>query len=129
VRHGAHERSLHENAALRDVAGHQVADMVRFNYFSDIPPSGQPLGALIAAAHYAPRSNLLSGEDIGWGTRSLATPSQILRSWLRSAPHRAIMLDPRYRDIGVGVIPAVPRSFSGGQGGATYAIDLGLRLR
>lgn len=122
------ERPLRANAALRAVAAHQLADMISYDYFSDVPPTGQSLGALVSAARYAPRARAVAGEDIAWATGSRSTPAQILAAWLRSAPHRAILLDPRFHDAGVGVIAAAPRALSGGRRAATYAIDLGERL-
>jgi uncharacterized protein YkwD len=129
ARASARERPLHSNRALKAVAGSQVAGMIRFDYFSDVRPSGQTPGALIHATSYAARANLITGEDIGLGTGSLATPAQMVNSWLNSPAHREIMLDPAFRDIGVGVIAAVPSFFSGRQRGATYAIEFGARLR
>ncbi len=128
ARTSAHRRALRSNHALQSVAGSQVAGMVRLDYFSDVRPSGQTPGALIHATSYAARANLITGEDIGLGTGSLATPEQIVTSWLRSPPHREIMLNPLFRDIGVGVIAAVPSFFSGRERGATYAIEFGARL-
>jgi len=129
ARHSAHQRALHSNKSLQDVAGSQVAGMIRFNYFSDVRPSGQTPGALIHKTSYAARASLLTGEDIGLGTGYLSTPAQIVISWLRSSSHREIMLDPRFRDVGIGVIAAVPSFFSGRLRGATYAIEFGARLR
>jgi uncharacterized protein YkwD len=125
----AHMRALRSNHALQGVAGSQVAGMIRFDYFSDVRPSGQTPGALIHATSYAARASLITGEDIGLGTGSEATPAQMVNSWLRSAAHRQIMLDPVFHDIGVGVIAAVPSFFAGRQRGATYAIEFGTRLR
>jgi hypothetical protein len=48
---------------------------------------------------------------------------------MASPPHRAIMLDGKYRDAGVGAIPSTPRVIGDGRGGATYAIEFGLRQR
>jgi uncharacterized protein YkwD len=129
ARSSAGARAVRANVALRAVAGHQVADMIRYDYFSDMSPTGQSPAALTSAAHYAPPARALTAEDIGWGTGYYATPARIVSAWLHSAPHRAIMLDSSFRDIGVGVIAAAPRSLSAGQGGATYAIELGTRLR
>jgi uncharacterized protein YkwD len=129
ARHSVREHALRSNKSLQDVAGSQVAGMIRFDYFSDIRPSGQTPGALIHRTAYAARANLLTGEDIGLGTGYLSTPAQVVTSWLRSPSHRQIMLDPRFRDVGIGVIAAVPSSFSGPLRGATYAIEFGARLR
>jgi uncharacterized protein YkwD len=42
------------------------------------------------------------GENIGWGTRSLGTPKQIVNAWMNSSYHRANMLSGSFKDIGVG---------------------------
>jgi uncharacterized protein YkwD len=45
------------------------------------------------------------------------------RSWLRSPGHRAILLDGRYHDLGIGIAVGAP-----GQGaGATFTGDFGAR--
>jgi uncharacterized protein YkwD len=44
-------------------------------------------------------------------------------AWMNSAPHRANILKPAFRVIGIGIRPGVPVS-SGGQG-ATYTTDFG----
>ena len=41
------------------------------------------------------------GENIAWGQTS---PSAVMDSWLNSPPHRANILDSRYRNIGVGCV-------------------------
>lgn len=43
------------------------------------------------------------GENLAWGTGALGRPYAIFSAWLRSAPHRANILDPRFRDLGVAV--------------------------
>jgi uncharacterized protein YkwD len=48
----------------------------------------------------------------------------IVRGWLRSSGHRAILLDGRYDDLGVGIAIGAPR---GGTGGATFTGDFGAR--
>jgi uncharacterized protein YkwD len=42
------------------------------------------------------------GENIAWGTGPLASARAIFAAWLRSDDHRANILDPAFRDIGVG---------------------------
>jgi uncharacterized protein YkwD len=34
--------------------------------------------------------------------RGRGLPSRVIRAWLSSPPHRAALLDPRFRRIGVG---------------------------
>jgi uncharacterized protein YkwD len=40
------------------------------------------------------------GENLAWVTPG-ATPRQVLRMWLASPPHRANLLDVRFRDTGL----------------------------
>ncbi|MEN3285163.1 MAG: hypothetical protein V7607_6303, partial [Solirubrobacteraceae bacterium] len=63
------------------------------------------------------------GETIAWGSGGLASPSSIVRSWLRSPGHRAILLDGRYDDAGIGIALGAP----GGSSGATFTGDFGKR--
>lgn len=43
------------------------------------------------------------GETIGWGVGGDGTASAIVKMWLGSPPHRATMLNPRFRRVGIGV--------------------------
>jgi uncharacterized protein YkwD len=65
------------------------------------------------------------GENIAWGTLWLATPRAIVTSWMNSPGHRANILNPRFRDTGIGISPHAPASLSGGQSGAIYTQDFG----
>jgi uncharacterized protein YkwD len=42
------------------------------------------------------------GEDLAWTVLPDA-PSRVVRMWLASAPHRAVLLTPGYRRVGIGV--------------------------
>ncbi len=48
---------------------------------------------------------------------------------MASAGHRANILDPRYRETGIGVSPHPPASLAHGQAGATYTQDFGVIIR
>ena len=63
------------------------------------------------------------GETIAWGSGGRATPASIVRSWLNSPGHRAILLDGRYKDLGVGIALGAP----GHGDGATFTGDFGAR--
>ena len=43
------------------------------------------------------------GEDLAWGTGSDAQPEAIVQAWMDSPPHRRIMLDCRFSQLGVGI--------------------------
>lgn len=42
------------------------------------------------------------GENLAWGVGSAAGPRTIVRSWLASPPHRAMLLRPGFRRVGIG---------------------------
>jgi uncharacterized protein YkwD len=123
-------RPLRLNSALTRVATGQAGDMVRGDYFSDQSLSGQSPLTRIVATGYAARAHtarLLTAQNIGWGTGPNATPAGIVRAWMESPPHRQIILTAAYRDVGVGVAPAVPSILGRGWLGATYAVEFGAR--
>jgi uncharacterized protein YkwD len=121
-------RPLRANRELQTVATRLVGGMVSGDYYSDDSPSGQSPGALIAALPYGARAARLStAQDLGWGTLSAATPAGIVRAWMHSPQHRQIILTAAYRDVGIGVVAAVPTVLASGRRGATYAVEFGAR--
>ena len=77
------------------------------------------------SARHAGYAGRTLGEDIGWGTYELATPAAIVRAWMESPPHRSIILNRRFREIGVGVAIGTPTDRT--EAGAVYTIDVGRR--
>jgi uncharacterized protein YkwD len=125
VRTRRHLRTLRFNARLQRVATGQSRDMVAGNYFGDMSLSGETPLQRILSRSYVPRGRpVCTAQNIGWGTRDEATPAAMVDAWMHSTPHRLIILTPGFRDLGVGVAPAVPRSLSYRQPGATYTADL-----
>jgi uncharacterized protein YkwD len=114
--------ALREAPALRRAADAHARDMVARGYFEHVSPGG---GTLTDRARLAGYGGSTLGEDIGWGTEELGTPAAIVDSWMRSPPHRAVILHPRFRDIGVGVDLGTPEDRNAA--GAVYVIDLGRR--
>ncbi|MFI4990668.1 MAG: CAP domain-containing protein [Solirubrobacterales bacterium] len=131
IRAAHHLLPLRPNASLGRIASGQAGDMVRGHYFGDQSISGQsPFARIMASsyvAHQASRLHLHAAQNIGWGTGHTATPAGIVKAWMESPPHRAIILTAGYRDAGVGVAPTVPSGFSGQWHGGTYAAELGTR--
>jgi uncharacterized protein YkwD len=126
VAHGL--RALHHNPALQRVAGGQVRQMVRWDYFADVRPTGQTAGALIASTRYAAHGGqLATGQNIGWATGTETTPAHMVSAWMHSAPHRAVILAAHFRDIGAGMAPALPSVLRRGSRGAIYAVEFGAR--
>ena len=120
--------ALKANRELQSVAVSQVDTMVKLDYFADDRPSGTTPGALVAATRYGQHARSLStAENIGWGTKSDATPAQMVTAWLQSPPHREIILTAEYLEAGVGATAAVPSLLAHGKPGATYALELAKR--
>ena len=120
ARHGLAALSASER--LRAAAAAHSADMVARSFFAHVSPGGVTLTDRARRAGYPGRT---LGEDIGWGTYQLGTPAAIVRAWMDSPPHRAIILNARFREVGVGVAigtPAEPTS-----AGAVYTLDVGRR--
>ena len=112
-------RSL-ERAAL--VHG---GDMVEHSYFSHDGRNGsRPAQRIRAAGYLSSDGAWRIGENLAWGTGDLATPRAILSAWMASSGHRANILQPAYREIGISVLPGNPASRDGS--GATFVTEFGV---
>jgi uncharacterized protein YkwD len=121
---------LDANRYLQRVAGAQVGHMVRWNYFADVRPSGQTPSRLIASTRYAAHAaGLATGQNIGWGTGDDTTPARIVAAWMQSPPHRAVILSPRFHDVGAAVASVLPTFLRRGEPGALYAAEFAARGR
>jgi uncharacterized protein YkwD len=115
---------LETAGSLTEAASSHSRSMVANDFFSHESPSGTTPKARIAAAGYLDgASSWAIGETIAWGSGAMASPSSIVRSWLRSPGHRAILLDGRYDEVGIGIALGAPN----GGSGATFTGDFGKR--
>jgi uncharacterized protein YkwD len=69
------------------------------------------------------------GENLAWGTGTLATPRATVEAWMRSADHRANLLDRGFDDVGIGIATGAPTTLDDGETGGTYVTDFGRRVR
>jgi hypothetical protein len=100
--------------------------MVGQHFFSHESPDGSTLVDRIRPTGYlASTDDWVVGENLAWGSGSLATPQSIVDAWMASAGHRANILASDYADIGLGVALGSPRASY--TGGATYVTDFGKR--
>ncbi len=112
---------------LRVAAQRHAADMVRRGYFAHEGPGGSTLTSRVRRAGYLSGARRYSlGENIGWGEAELSSAGAIVDAWMHSAGHRAIILDRRFTEAGVGIATGVP--MAGGMQGATYVLDVGRRV-
>jgi uncharacterized protein YkwD len=116
---------LKANAALRRAAEGHSADMVANRFFDHVTPSGDTMVDRILRSRYVrPDRGWILGENLEWGTGTLATPRGAVQAWMESPGHRANLLKRGYRDVGVGITLGVP---AGDAVGATYTVDFGAR--
>ena len=69
----------------------------------------------------------LYGENIAYGGSQLGTPKAIVRAWMHSPEHRYNILNPDFRQIGIGFVRGIPPK--PGASGATFTTDFGMRKR
>jgi uncharacterized protein YkwD len=119
-------RPLAFNSHLRDSATGHSDSMVAHDYFAHEGPGGS-IDRRVSRAGYLSRARAFTiGENIGGGHgRRYGSPMSVFEGWMHSPPHRANILDPSYRDFGVGVARGFPIGASAGS--ATYTVDFGAR--
>ncbi|HEY5661788.1 MAG TPA: CAP domain-containing protein [Gaiellaceae bacterium] len=85
-------RPLRVDFHLVSAARGHSSDMMRRQYFAH----GAVAGRAVAAGAHGP----LFGEDLAWATR--ITANWVVGAWLASPEHRAILLRPGFRRVGIG---------------------------
>ncbi|MGZ4268575.1 MAG: CAP domain-containing protein [Solirubrobacteraceae bacterium] len=115
-------RPLRPCGSLRRVATRYARAMVARHFFDHVSPSGVTLtGRVRRSAYLRGTRTWTLGENIAYD--SDGSPAAIVAEWMASSGHRANILDPSYRDIGVGIASGLPV----GGAGATYVTDFGAR--
>jgi uncharacterized protein YkwD len=94
---------------LRAARGHS-SDMMQRQYFAH--------GAVAARALAQRARGPVYGEDLAWGTG--VTAQWVVNKWLASPKHRAVMLRPGFRRIGIGIAVG---TFAGHGGAAVVTAD------
>ncbi|KDB03425.1 Allergen V5/Tpx-1 family protein [Defluviimonas sp. 20V17] len=107
-------RKLHVEARLARAALAHACDNARRRSYGHRGGDGSTLAQRLARVQYPYRA---AAENTGWGFRSATSA---LRWWLRSPPHRANLMNPALRDIGIGIA-------LGGDEKLYWVLDLGTR--
>jgi uncharacterized protein YkwD len=113
--------ALAESSILDKAAGRYAQDMVDRGFFDHVSPGGGTFMDRIKAAGWTPSGSWTAGENIAWGSGSLATPASIVDGWMHSAGHRANILNGAFSQIGIGIATGAPQD--GVTGGGTYVTD------
>jgi len=116
---------LGANRRLARAARRHAADMVARRYFSHVAPGGGTVLARLQRVGYPAGCAWKAGETLAWGAGGgQVTPAARVTAWMRSRPHRRLLLSRGFREAGVGIAAGAPN----GSGRAfTYAVELGRR--
>ena len=87
---------------VRAARSHSV-DMLRRNYFSH--------GSFSTRIRTSGARGPMFGENLAWGTA--ATPQWIIGQWLASPAHRAVLLRPGFRRVGIGIVTGTFHGYGG----------------
>jgi uncharacterized protein YkwD len=118
-------RRLRPNPRLREAAEKHSDQMVAGGFFSHVTPAGADIGDRVARTGYGGDDAYSLAENLGAGTGELSTPAEVHRAWMESSGPRANLLRRDLREIGIGVALGMPGA--GGEQGATYTVDFGVR--
>jgi uncharacterized protein YkwD len=126
--HGLSQLRL--SPALNAAAAVHSNQMARMGYFSHNSANGRSFLQRVES-FYSPRGyrSWTAGENLVYGSPDLGA-SRALRLWLASAPHRANLLDPHWRELGLSAVHST--SAPGVYGGSPATIvtaDFGARSR
>jgi uncharacterized protein YkwD len=109
---------------LAQAAQGMADDLAAHRLFSHVASDGETLTDRVRASGYlSGRSAWRLAENIGWGSRALSSPFEVLQSWMGSTDHRRNLLDPGLRDVGIGIAAGTPADAT--QGGMYYVADFG----
>lgn len=112
--------------ALERAAGRHARDMVRRRYFSHDSRGGAQVADRVRRTGYLRGARFWTvGEVLAWLVRPRPTPDAVVRAWMRSRPHRAVLLGASFRQVGADYARGNPRLRGGA--GATFAAVFGRR--
>jgi hypothetical protein len=118
--------AVRESPQLSLAAQRHADDMVARRFFAHVTPGGTTLAERVLVTGYTSRRRTWElGEAIAWAQEPLDTAAQLVSAWLNSPPHRAILLDGTFRDVGIGLTAGL--TDGSGAPGATAVLDFGFR--
>lgn len=116
--------------SLQNVARLYAKRMVKERFFEHTSPDGGTFLTRIKRTSYLKGSwrRWSVGENLAWGTGKLATPEEIVQSWMNSEGHRRNILTAAYTELGMGIAIGAPVR-GGASDGGTYVNEFGERRR
>jgi uncharacterized protein YkwD len=123
------ERAAHDLAPARPsptlalAARRHGTDMVARRYFAHVSPSGGTVERRARRAGYITQPCWAVGEDLGTALPETSTARAVVAAWMASPAHRAVILEPAFREIGVAVLGRPPE---GDAPGTTFVLEMGV---
>jgi len=109
------------NRKLTRAARSHSREMIGKDYFSHYSYDGEGVGSRLKRFGY---DGSVYDENIAGGYGTSGEPDPIFRLWMNDPPHRANILDRRFRQVGVGTYKG---SYKGKDGYTMYTVDFGSR--
>ncbi|EKD80326.1 MAG: hypothetical protein ACD_40C00135G0003 [uncultured bacterium] len=91
--------TLSYNEKLADAARRKAANMLEENYWAHTSPSGKTPWVWFQAAGY---NYTVAGENLA---KDFASTSRMIEAWMASPTHRDNIVNPKYQEIGIAVVP------------------------
>jgi uncharacterized protein YkwD len=122
-------RPLAKSARLKKAAQRHTAYMQDHRCFAHECPGEPSVLSRLKRVNYIVGGlrSWAYGENIAYGHRNRGTPKALVRGWMRSPGHRSNILDPGFREIGIGFSRGTPAK--PGASGSTATTDFGMRKR
>src|SRR3954453_4871925 len=118
--------ALRQQDELAKASVDHSQDMVDNKYFAHDSPDGRDVVARLKQVAYIPKTgDWVVGENLAWGSGTLATPAALVNAWMNSPPHRENLLAGDYREVGMGLVYGTPNN--GAADGVTVTTDFGVR--
>ncbi len=114
--------SLKRSKFLAQAATGHSKDMLKRRFFEHVGPGGPSFPSRLKRIRYRGSS---AAENIAYGSNFNA--KLVLRAWMNSPPHKANILGPRSRFLGVGIAVGIP--VTPGRPGSTYTQVFGSTLK
>ncbi len=115
-------KALKRSGVLARSAGGHSSDMLRRRFFEHAGPGGPSLQSRLKKVSYR---GAAAGENIAYGSRFNA--KLVMQAWMNSPPHKANILSPRFKFLGVGIAVGLP--VTPGRPGSTYTQNFGSSLK
>jgi uncharacterized protein YkwD len=118
--------ALSHASQLDQSANGMCQRMITEHFFSHETPDGKTVVDRVEPTGYIPKSgDWVVGENLAWGSGALSTPQAIVNGWMNSPGHRANILAPDYKDIGLSACNGSPSPDH--TGGTVYVNNFGAK--